>query len=160
VENGQREVDAETEKLVANLRAVGERSVASIQAQMKLEVSQIMPEVARVEAQKEVARGTAEATVSRLRVEAEADRLKQLAQALGTPGIYASDEFVRNLPQDFSIVLRYAGEGMLWTDMGKAAASLNDLAAIKVLQQGGAREQPVHGPPTAPLAEAEGAHCE
>lgn len=166
VEKGQREVDAETDKIVASLRAEGERSVANIQAQMKFEVSQIMLEVARVEAAKEVARGTAEATVDRLRVEAQADRLKQLATALGTPGVYASYEFVRNLPADFSIVLRYAGEGTLWTDMGNAATSLKDLAAIKILQgaagggssgQPAAEETPVEdgtvtteGPPEAP----------
>jgi len=134
VVKGEREVDAQTDRLVASIRAEGERAIANLQALKEVEVSVTNRKIAGVLADKDMTLGQADATVKGLSARAAADRLRVMAEAIGGGATYANYEFVRRLPDDFEIRMRYAGEGTLWTDAG-SQDSLREAATLRILKQ-------------------------
>ncbi len=134
VRKGVREVEAETEKMIAEVHADGQKEVSTIEAETEVQVAAIQLLVARLDAQRERLLGKAGADVEEMKQTAQADELAQNIEALGSPEDYARYIFARSLPEDIKIFLRYAGPGTLWTDLPAAAADLERLAAMRILQ--------------------------
>jgi len=125
---------AETKKLVAELRERGKKKVAEIQAEGRAAVAEIMAQVAEKEAAIARIAGEGAAKVIAMEKKAEADRFTQVVKAFGTPEAYTRYMFAQGLPPNFTIILRYAGEGTFWTDMPKEFKSLERAASMKILQ--------------------------
>jgi hypothetical protein len=115
--------------------------VAKIAAETEVSVAKIMLEAAKLDAKKKRVLGQAEADVEELKKKAEADELQQNIDALGSPEDYARYIFAKNLPDDIKIVLRYAGEGTLWTDLPRGEKDLEKLAALKILEEKARKEK-------------------
>ena len=110
-------VTVETEKMVANSIAEGERKAREIDAETARKVAEIENKIAQLDAKREVLLGQADATAKKLAEEAKAEKFGLAVQAFGTPTAYNKWEFAQGLPETIDLKLFYAGEGTLWTDL-------------------------------------------
>lgn len=133
VEKGIRETDAVTQKLVAQIRANGEREVLKIKGEREVDVAKIMKQVATIEAQIELVRGKAAAQVIAMLKTARADRFNQFVKALGSAKAYAAMIFTQGLSKDLKIMMRYSGKGTFWTDLPKTGDLSKKAATLKIL---------------------------
>jgi hypothetical protein len=117
VELESERVTVETEKIVANAVAEGEREAREIGAETARKVAQIQRQIAELDAKREVMMGQAEADAQQLLEEAKAEKFDLAVHAFGNPGAYSKWEFAEGLPEDIDLKLFYAGEGTLWTDL-------------------------------------------
>ncbi len=117
-------IQVETDKMVANAIAEGERTAREIEAETKRRVAEIEREIAQLEAKRTVLIGRAEAEAQQLQEEAHAQKFQLAVQAFGSPQAYSKWEFAEGLPADIDLQLFYAGEGTLWTDLESIVPTL------------------------------------
>ena len=127
------QVQQETERIRAEIRAEQEKKVAEIAGEAARRVAEIGKATAEIQAETQLVSGRAEAEVVR-RVEGEKAQGYQLKiKAFGDPSAYALHAFARNLNPDLRVAIFYAGPGTLWTDLQKAG--LGELGGAAILQQ-------------------------
>ena len=126
----ERRTKAETNKLVAEVAATGEKKARLIGAETEKLRTEIDAETAVIRARITTTMGEAEARKVELLNQAEADRYRQYVDALGGPEAYNRYVFADKLPADLRVGIFYAGPGTFWTDLkgfeqvllGKAAS--------------------------------------
>ena len=110
-------VRVETDKLVANVAAEGEKTAREISAETEQKVAEVDRKVAELEAKRDVVLGKANAGAEELQRKAVADKFRLAVEAFGSGGAYTKWQFAEGLPHDIDLNLFYAGEGTLWTDL-------------------------------------------
>lgn len=117
IDQRKQQVEEETRKLKAEIRADQEKQVAEIAAETLRLIAEIRKETAVIEA--ESVRITAKAEAKAYEdVEGEkAKGLEMRAAALGDPEAYNLYEFASALNPKMKLNVIYAGSGTLWTDM-------------------------------------------
>lgn len=124
VEQLKKQVDQETEKLVATIAAQTKNEVATIQAEAQLEVATINLQKATIQAQITQVQGEAKVQ-SEFMVSNEKARGEQLRAAVfQNPATLAELTFVDKLNPSLGIRIIHAGEGTLWTDLKNLAPTL------------------------------------
>jgi hypothetical protein len=124
VELEAQRVMVETDKMVANVAAEGQKTAKETEAKTKQLVAQIDKQIAELDAKKTVMIGEAKATASKLQQEAEAQKFELAIEAFGDPAAYNKWEFAQGLPDPIDLRLFYAGEGTLWTDLKNVMPTL------------------------------------
>ena len=113
----RREVEQETEKLVATIGAETRRAVATTNAATKVRVAEIGLERAKVEAQAAKVKGEAAVQADFLVSNEEALGEQRRAAVFQDPATLADLAFADSLPEKLSVRVLHAGEGTLWTDL-------------------------------------------
>ncbi len=124
VEQLKKQVEQETEKLVATIGAQTKNEVAGIQAETALEVATINLEKSLVQAQITQVQGEA-----KVKAEFAVSNEKALGEQLRAgvfknPATLAELTFVDKLNPTLGIRIIHAGEGTLWTDLKNLAPTL------------------------------------
>ena len=120
----------ETDKLVAQVAAEGEKKTRELEATTEKMRAEIDAKTAIVDAQITRILGEAKAKTVELANQAEADRYRQYVEALGGPEAYNRYVFAEGLPSDMKLSIIYAGPGTFWTDLkGFEQATLGKLAS-------------------------------
>lgn len=117
-------VRVETEKIIANIMAEGQKKAKELEAEGKQLVAQIDRQIAELDAERTVTLGEASAEAKRLQQEAEANKFELAVEAFGDPAAYNKWEFAQGLPELIDLRLFYAGEGTLWTDLKSVMPTL------------------------------------
>jgi hypothetical protein len=124
IEQLKKQVDQETEKLVATTAAQTKNEVATIQAEALLEVATINLQKATVQAQITQVQGEAKVQ-SEYIVQNEKARGEQLRAAVfEDPATLADLTFADKLNPAVGIRIIHAGEGTLWTDLKTLAPTV------------------------------------
>lgn len=124
VEQLKKQVEQETEKLVATTVAQTKNEVATIQAEAQLEVATINLQKAAVQAQITQVQGEAKVK-SEFVVANEKARGEQLRAAVfQNPATLADLTFADKLNPSLGIRIIHAGEGTLWTDLKNLAPTV------------------------------------
>ena len=124
VEQLKKQVEQETEKLVATIGAQTRNEVAGIQANAALEVATLHLEKSAVQANITQVQGEAKVK-SEFMVANEKARGEQLRSAVfKNPATLAELTFVDKLNPELGIRVIHAGEGTLWTDLKNLAPTL------------------------------------
>lgn len=148
IEQRGQQVQQETVKMAAEIRASQDREVARIGAETRKTVAEIESRTAKLRADKTVILGEAQAEAVKL-VEGERARGYGLKTgAFGDPQAYTMWEFARTLNPDIRIQVMYAGPGTLWTDLERA--SFGELGGASILQDRSAPAPAVRRPLPAP----------
>ncbi len=127
------QVQQETERLRAEIKADQEKKVAEIAAETGRRVAEIERDTAALRAETELVGGRAAAEVVR-KVEGEkAQGYQMKIKAFGDPAAYALYALAQGLSPDLRVGILHAGPGTLWTDLQKVG--LGDLGGAKILQQ-------------------------
>lgn len=126
------QVQQETQKIKAEIKASEEKDVAEIQATTLKLVSEIEKQTAQVQADRARKIGKAESEVTRMVGLAEAGGFKLKIDAFGDQKAYSLYEFTKRLPEDMNLIIAHTGPGTLWTDLDKALAG--ELGGMKILQ--------------------------
>jgi regulator of protease activity HflC (stomatin/prohibitin superfamily) len=114
------QVQQETEKIKAEIRADEEKQVAEIRADALKQVAEINKETAAIRADIVRKIAVAEADAHKM-VEGEKARgLQMKAEAFGDPSAYALWTLAGSLNDDVKVNILHAGDGTLWTDLEKA----------------------------------------
>ena len=129
-----KDFDAETNALVEEELAQGQKKAAEVRAKTDRNVAELERKVAEIEARVVKILGQATADVTEAKNKADAKRFELLISAFGGSEAFNLATFAENLPEDLNIEYRYAGPGTFWTDVPKNEKSLNDLAAKKILE--------------------------
>jgi hypothetical protein len=114
---GEKQTQAETEKKVAEVGALGEKKAREVEAMTEKFKAEIDAKTATIEAQTTRVLGEAKATSVKLAKEAKAERSQLLVKAMGGPDSYERYIFAEGLPADLRLGIFYAGPGTLWTDL-------------------------------------------
>jgi hypothetical protein len=114
---GEKRTQAETEKMVAEVGALGEKNAREIEAMTEKLKAEIDAKSATIDAQTTRVLGEAKARSVKLAKEARAERLQLLVKAMGGAGPYERYIFAEGLPADLKVGIFYAGPGTLWTDL-------------------------------------------
>jgi hypothetical protein len=124
VEQLKKQVDQETEKLVATTAAETKNLVAGIQAETALEVATINLEKSTVQAQITQAQGEAKVKAEFVvsNEKALGDQLR--SKVFKNPATLADLTFVDKLNPSLGIRIIHAGEGTLWTDLKNLAPTV------------------------------------
>jgi len=120
IEQRRRQVEQETRKLVAEIKADQEKTVAEIQAETKRKAAEIATETANIAADTTRVLGTAKADALKMVEGAKADGFQLKATAFQDPAAFIDWEMARSLNPEMKINILHAGEGTLWTDLEKA----------------------------------------
>lgn len=139
---------AETEKLVAQMKAEGEKKAREIEAESEKLAAQVEARTAQVEAQITRTIGEAKAKTVELTKQAEAEKFRLYVESLGGPAAYNRYVFAEGLSDDMRLGIFYAGPGTFWTDLkGFEQTMLGKLASD-------AQEKPTTTAPTAEVRPA------
>ena len=117
IDQKRREVEQETRKLVAEIKANQEQSVRLIQAQTELEVAKIQLKRSEIEAKRNQLTGETEVKADFIKRSEAAQGVRLKAEALGKAGIMADMKLIEALNPQVKLQVIYAGEGTLWTDL-------------------------------------------
>ena len=117
IDQKRREVEQETRKLVAEIKATQEQSVRLIQAQTELEVAKIQLQRSEIEAKRKQLTGETEVKADFIKRSEAAQGVRLKAEALGKTGIMADMKLIEALNPQVKLQVIYAGEGTLWTDL-------------------------------------------
>ena len=117
IDQKRREVEQETRKLVAEIKATQEQSVRLIQAQTELEVAKIQLQRSEIEAKRKQLTGETEVKADFIKRSEAAQGIRLKAEALGKTGIMADMKLIEALNPQVKLQVIYAGEGTLWTDL-------------------------------------------
>ena len=117
IDQKRREVEQETKKLVAEIKANQEQSVRLIQAQTDLEVAKIQLKRSEIEAKRQQLTGETEVKADFIRRNELAQGVRMKAETLGKQGIMADMKLIEALNPNLKLQVIYAGEGTLWTDL-------------------------------------------
>ncbi len=110
-------IRSDTEKQVAEIAALGQKTVGETEAETTKLVAAIDRQVAELEAQATIVLGEARANAEKMKQEALSQKFQLAVDAFGSPAAYNNWIFATGLPEDVDLKLLYAGEGTLWTDM-------------------------------------------
>jgi hypothetical protein len=127
------QVEQETEKIKAEIKADQEKTVAEIHADTVRQIADIRKETASVKAQRITTLGKAEAEIVRM---VEGERAKGFELKVGAfsdPAAYNMWTFAETLNPEITINILHAGEGTLWTDLENATTG--ELGGAKLLHQ-------------------------
>lgn len=124
VEQLKKQVEQETEKLVATIGAQTKNEVATIQAEAQLEVATINLQKAAVQAQITQVQGEAKARSEFLVANEKALGEKLRAAVFQNPATLADLTFADKLNPGVGIRIIHAGEGTLWTDLKTLAPTV------------------------------------
>ena len=124
VEQFKKQVDQETEKLVATTAAQTKNEVAGIQAETALEVANVNLEKAAVQAQITQVQGEAKVKAEFMVLNEKALGEQLRAGVFKNPASLAELTFVDKLNPNLGIRIIHAGEGTLWTDLKTLAPTL------------------------------------
>ena len=128
------QVQAETRAMIDTVMAQTDQEVGNIEAETRLEISQIQQEIANLEASKTVLLGNANAQVIQMEGESLARGLQEKIRAFSdNPRAYVNYAFAQKLPKTLNLKLFYAGAGTFWTDLEKSAGMSPALGG-KILQ--------------------------
>jgi regulator of protease activity HflC (stomatin/prohibitin superfamily) len=139
VELESERIKVETEKLVAEKKATGEKTAAETAAETLKLVAAIARETAELDRESTVTLGEAEAKAQKLMEEAKAGRFKLAVGAFGSGEAFNQWVFASGLPDDIQLQMLYAGEGTFWTDL----KGFTDVMLSRQLQES-------HPPPRTP----------
>jgi len=114
-----------TKKLVAEIKANGQKESETIAAETERKVAAIDRRCAEIDAQKTVALGEADNAAKRMQQEARAQLFELAVKAFGDPMAYTQWQFAKGLPDDIELKMIYSGAGTLWTDMKNLTPVLN-----------------------------------
>ena len=117
IDQKRREVEQETRKLVAEIKANQEQSVRLIQAKTELEVAQIQLKRSEIEAKRKQLTGETDVKAEFIRRNEMAQGIRMKSDALGKQGIMADMRLIESLNPMLKLQVIYAGEGTLWTDL-------------------------------------------
>jgi hypothetical protein len=117
VEFEAQRVGVETEKLVAQRIAEGQRTSAETRAETIQKQAAIGKQTAEIQAQSDVVKGQAEASAKKLLEQARAQKLQLAVEAFGAGDAYNQWVFASGLPDDIQLRTLYAGDGTFWTDL-------------------------------------------
>ena len=117
-------VRVETIKMVANVKAEGEKESREIAAEKRQLVATVDKQIAELDAQKAVTLGKAEAKAEQMQQEARAAKFALAVEAFGDGDAYTRWQFAEGLPERIDMQLLYAGEGTLWTDLKNITPTL------------------------------------
>lgn len=124
VDQLRREVEQETQKLVATIAAETAKSVAAIGAEAKLKVAEINLERAKIQAMITETRGQAEVD-ARFAVDNEtALGVQRRARVFRDSSTLADLRFAESVNPEVSIKILHSGPGTLWTDMKGAGIAV------------------------------------
>ncbi len=129
VDVAREQVNADTRKKVAEIKATGEKQSQETGAHRDLEVAQIEQQIAALDAATTRLLGKARADVEQLHNQAEADGKRLMVEAFGNGAAYNLYTFAENFSPE-SIRLIFAGPGTFWTDL----THLQDAAGMKLLE--------------------------
>jgi hypothetical protein len=124
IEQLKKQVDQETEKMVATVVAETKNEVATIQAEAALEVAGINLQKAAVQAQITQVQGEAKAQSEFLVQNEKALGEKLRAAVFSNPATLADLTFADKLNPAVGIRIIHAGEGTLWTDLKTLAPTV------------------------------------
>jgi regulator of protease activity HflC (stomatin/prohibitin superfamily) len=128
------EVEQQTERIKAVIRAEQEKQVAEINADTLKKTSEIAKKTAEIRAEKTRTLGKAQADVKAWVEGERAKGLKMQTDVFGDPTAFALWEFSSRLNPEIRVNLIHAGEGTLWTDLEKA--TLGELGGAAMLRKG------------------------
>lgn len=131
IEQRRQQVMQETEKIVAEIKAQQEKSVAEIQAGTNLLVARTAQETAGVRASVTRISGQADAQVITMVEGEKSNGFKLQLGAIGNPAAYSLLMFGKELNPNLNIQIIHAGEGTLWTDLKQPG--LSTLGSVKAL---------------------------
>jgi regulator of protease activity HflC (stomatin/prohibitin superfamily) len=117
VELESERIIVETEKLVAEKKAEGNKTAAETGAETLKLVAAIDKQTAELDRESTVTLGEADAGAQKLLEEAKAGRFKLAVGAFGSGDAFNQWVFASGLPDDIQLQLLYAGEGTFWTDL-------------------------------------------
>jgi hypothetical protein len=127
------QVEQETRKLQAEVKADQEKQVAEIKAETVRRVAEIQMETAVIGADTVRLLASANANALKLVEGAKADGFRLKAEAFKDPQAFTYWEMAKNLNPALKINILHAGEGTLWTDLEKA--TLGDLGGARLLKK-------------------------
>ncbi len=133
IEQRRRQVEQETRKLVAEVKADQEKTVAEIEAETIRKVSEIGTETAHITAETTRTLGIADADALKMVEGAKADGFRLKTAAFKDPDAYIYWEMSRNLSPDLKVRILHAGKGTLWTDLEKA--TMGDLGGATTIRE-------------------------
>ncbi len=133
IEQRRRQVEQETRKLVAEVKADQEKTVAEIEAETKRKSAEIATETAHIAADTTRVLGLAKADALKMVEGAKADGFSLKTAAFQDPAAYIYWEMARNLNPEMKVNILHAGEGTLWTDLEKA--TLGDLGGAASIRK-------------------------
>ena len=129
IDQRERQVLEETQKLKEEIAASQRKTVAEIGATAKLKVSEIAKETAVVRANTTEKLGKAKADVIRMVEGEKANGFFYKIEAVKDPAAFNLYQFAETLNPNVQIQILHSGEGTLWTDL--KGARLADLNAAK-----------------------------
>lgn len=133
IDQRRMQVEQETRKLQAEVKADQEKQVAEIKAETTRRVAEIQMETAVIAADTVRLLAFANADALQLIEGAKADGFRLKAEAFKDPTAFTYWEMAKNLNPALKINILHAGEGTLWTDLEKA--TLGDLGGSKLLKK-------------------------
>jgi hypothetical protein len=131
IEQRREQVQQETEKIKAEIRAAQEKTVAEIRADTIRQVADIQKETAGVKAERITTLGKAKAEVVRMVEGERAKGFELKISAFKDPSAFSLWTFAQNLNPDIKVNIIHAGTGTLWTDLEKA--TLGELGGATIL---------------------------
>ncbi len=127
------QVEQETRKLQAEIKADQEKQVAEIKAETTKRVAEIQMETAVIAADTVRLLAVARADALKLVEGAKADGFRLKADAFNDPQAFTYWDMAKNLNPNLKIRVLHAGEGTLWTDLDKA--TVGDLGGSRLLRK-------------------------
>jgi regulator of protease activity HflC (stomatin/prohibitin superfamily) len=132
IEQARQQVEQETSKLQAEIRADMEKQVAEVQAEAKRQVAQIVRDAATIKADTVRRLAQAEAASLELVSGESAKGLQLKTAAFADQQAFALWTLAMNLNPAIRVRVLHAGEGTLWTDLEKA--TFGDLGGARIIQ--------------------------
>ncbi|MCA9101837.1 MAG: SPFH domain-containing protein [Pirellulales bacterium] len=117
-------VRVETAKMVAEVKAEGDKEAKEIAAETQRQVATIDRQAAELNAKKTVVLGQARAEAEKLTQEAQAKKFQLAVEAFGSGQAFTKWQFAEGIPDEMDLNLFYAGEGTLWTDLQNVVPTL------------------------------------
>ncbi len=117
IEQLRKQVDQESEKIVATIAAGMRKEVAGIEADTALEVAKINLQKAEVQAEITEIQGVAKVKSEFMVANEQAHGMQLRAEVFKNPSTLADLMFVEQLNPEIGIRILHAGEGTLWTDL-------------------------------------------
>jgi regulator of protease activity HflC (stomatin/prohibitin superfamily) len=133
IDQKKEQIQQETKKLKAEIKAQQDKEVAQINAETQRSVAEIEKETALVKADTTRKLGKIEADVSQIVGEAKGEGFNLTVDAFQDPGAYSLYVFANQLPENLKVAIAHSGPGTLWTDLNKAMAG--QLGGMKILQE-------------------------
>ncbi len=135
IDQRREQIQQETIKLKAEIKADQDKEVAQINAETERQVSEIEKETALIQAEITRKLGKVDADIIQMIGEARAEGFKLKVEAFKDPKAYSYYVLSRRLPKDLKIVIAHAGPGTLWTDLDKSITGpLPGLNTVKKTQ--------------------------